>query len=632
MAEVAGVVLGIFPLLVTAVEHYDEILRPLETYRHFPSKLKLVQRQLKTQKAIFQNQSYLLVSRLTSKDDANRFFDRRSSWQNNPHIDIELATRLSRSAEACKDLIRAIEDHLCDLEAETKLLETWIADTGDGDASANGGKLWFRQVRKKIKFSFSGPRFDRCIAGLRQLNQDFIYLSNPILHIDASGHHTVPWVRPTAQNAGWNIEEYQFTRKASQHLYEALRKACTSHTEHSANLCLDAIPVCCDDANSIHVEFSIAYTPRLLADGVPMVKPMWLVIESVINETVLGDASEATAISGNPMEEALHVLSDTLERQELEGTASRLLPGTKRVRFAAACSEQQKTKRHSPNVSVSKPTHFTPKLEILKNFCEERNFCTQLQHWQLRPHPNECIRECLGLLDRTNTHHHLVYRTPNKTSSPKKGLISLAQLISSISEGKPTRGLPLIERLRLAKKLASAVLKLHATPWLAKTWRSENVFFFDQEQDATKQYEHALTAPHLSVPVGLNQLTTAESNDNPNQQLLAYNPILFGLGVILLELGFETPMRSLQQPEDLAGGMETRLTEYFTASRLSKMLGSTLGSTYAGIVRKLLVCDFGHGDDFNDPKLQAAFYSDVVCQLEKLEEGLRKLEQGLSGG
>lgn len=33
MEEAAGVALGVVPLLVAAVQHYDDILRPFETYK-----------------------------------------------------------------------------------------------------------------------------------------------------------------------------------------------------------------------------------------------------------------------------------------------------------------------------------------------------------------------------------------------------------------------------------------------------------------------------------------------------------------------------------------------------------------------------------------------------------------------
>ena len=53
-----------------------------------------------------------------------------------------------------------------------------------------------------------------------------------------------------------------------------------------------------------------------------------------------------------------------------------------------------------------------------------------------------------------------------------------------------------------------------------------------------------------------------------------------------------------------------------------------MGSSYSKIVKKLLQCDFGCGDDLNEPELQASYYKDVVCELDRLEQGFRKLQLG----
>ncbi len=45
-------------------------------------------------------------------------------------------------------------------------------------------------------------------------------------------------------------------------------------------------------------------------------------------------------------------------------------------------------------------------------------------------------------------------------------------------------------------------------------------------------------------------------------------------------------------------------------------------------MKQLLECDFGCGDDLNDPKLQAGFHRDVVCALDKLEQGFREVQIG----
>lgn len=92
---------------------------------------------------------------------------------------------------------------------------------------------------------------------------------------------------------------------------------------------------------------------------------------------------------------------------------------------------------------------------------------------------------------------------------------------------------------------------------------------------------------------------------------------------MLLEIAFEAPLQSLQQPVDLDANHEDGHTELFTAKRVSRIASRPLGGRYTKIVRKCLSCDFGRGDDLNEMVLQEAVYRDVVHELDQLEKKLR---------
>ena len=52
-----------------------------------------------------------------------------------------------------------------------------------------------------------------------------------------------------------------------------------------------------------------------------------------------------------------------------------------------------------------------------------------------------------------------------------------------------------------------------------------------------------------------------------------------------------------------------------------------MGVNYKMVVRKCLGCGFGEGTtDLNNPGLQAVFYKDVVCELERLERAFMTLQ------
>ena len=65
-----------------------------------------------------------------------------------------------------------------------------------------------------------------------------------------------------------------------------------------------------------------------------------------------------------------------------------------------------------------------------------------------------------------------------------------------------------------------------------------------------------------------------------------------------------------------------------TAKRVANTVVREMGGTYSKIVKKLLQCNFGCGDDLNDPKLQGIVHRDVVCELERLEQEFSDLRFG----
>jgi hypothetical protein len=107
------------------------------------------------------------------------------------------------------------------------------------------------------------------------------------------------------------------------------------------------------------------------------------------------------------------------------------------------------------------------------------------------------------------------------------------------------------------------------------------------------------------------------------------NPYLFELGVILIELAHQAPLSAFREKCEVSDIYENKWSRYVLADRVSKSLARSLGPSYAKVVRKCLGCDFGEGTtDLNDPGLQAVFYRDVVCELERLEREFAKLYLG----
>ncbi len=274
-------------------------------------------------------------------------------------------------------------------------------------------------------------------------------------------------------------------------------------------------------------------------------------------------------------------------------------------------------------VRILDPVLATPSLVPSNSPTQRRilkDLCLQIQSSGESSEPEGKDEVCVGCLETTN-YDQLVYTNclsspsfcPNKTLLPLAGLftglVDRAHLCSSV---------PYYKRLSIAANLARSVLMFWGSPWVRSSWTSHDVLFpgaaVDDESD------------HADVDRIFVEAVVKESNLSEDSvtslRPFAPNALLFGLGVMLLELSFETAWQNMQDDNEHEAGPHS---EFFTVTRMSKKISPTLGITYANIVQKCLRCDFGHGDDLSNPALQEAFYREVVLKLEQLENSFRTL-------
>ncbi len=241
---------------------------------------------------------------------------------------------------------------------------------------------------------------------------------------------------------------------------------------------------------------------------------------------------------------------------------------------------------------------------------------------------------CIGFLESSPESKHLVYvdgRAQSVSSGQITTMTSLMDLFAILRQRKdsPEATMSSFERVRLARQLATAVLQFHATPWLKGSWRSSDVFLYGIDPK-TFQAIAEVNEPYLDVLVKGPRCAITRTPTLPSRTLIR-NPFLFGLGVMLLELVHQAPLRTLQKPIDIDINEDSN-TEYYIADRVRLGSSRLLGGRYAEVARKCVQCDFGRGSDLNDVAFQEVFYREVVEELEGLEAKLRELDLGGCGG
>lgn len=156
------------------------------------------------------------------------------------------------------------------------------------------------------------------------------------------------------------------------------------------------------------------------------------------------------------------------------------------------------------------------------------------------------------------------------------------------------------------------------------SWRSDDVYFFLLNEVDASQEVPRLASPYLNVKIRGQCGSLSGASSFPDQAL-ARNPLLFSLGVVLLEIAYCANLMSLQRPTDAENGLTSGYTEFFAARRLAKVARNDMGKKYHEVVERLIECDFGCGDDLNNPLLQAAFHNQVISPLEELEKKLHEI-------
>ncbi|KAJ5099348.1 purine and uridine phosphorylase, partial [Penicillium argentinense] len=394
----------------------------------------------------------------------------------------------------------------------------------------------------------------------------------------------------------WTIEDhrefqhFRIVQQAACNLYDSFGTACQAHSVHNVHLSLQP------DLNGplAQVRFNVA----LIQNTTPG-KAVWINVESTIKscEGSFQSASSSFLTSCS---------SQKRPRQYEEGTCPPKV--VKRVQF----QQQESIPGPLQALRPEEPIVAIPNLYLQRNLCAlvERSLCQGNSG------------SCIGLLGDNAICKHLAY-IDTQTNSRTTSASSLAQLIS-LSRSKPTREMGIYECVRLAKYLATAVLYYHATPWLKKAWRSNDVQFFGGHDSLLQQTQRAL--PYITTSI---QASNSIDSTHPKSFVyhhLIRNPVLFGLGIMFIELIHQAPIATLEEPIDLVKGETQDFVEYFTADRLVGHSNQIVSKSFREIIRKCLHCDFGHDSDFSSPALQEAFYHDVIAGLENLEKLFKELQ------
>ncbi|KAF2122662.1 hypothetical protein BDV96DRAFT_639235 [Lophiotrema nucula] len=579
--EIAGVVLGALPLIISAFEHYAEGIATAKRFWRYKTEMRSLIEQIKTTKVIFINTMEQLLTGIVRADQMDAFLSRPAGelWRVS-EVDEKLKSRLRDAYEIYFDNVRGMEVSL------KKIMEKLALDA-DGKPQFRDPNA-FKQEYKRLKFSVSTSEYGDLMSNLKTYNQNLTQLTKQSIDLEPTRTAT----------KGRSCPNFKALQEFAKNLYSTLRSSWScSCPEHAVNLRLE--------------------------NRVEKFEEVGAVLEQVPFRVIFSYTSDAHPLTWR--EADIRYLSDKPKSIALSpsSTSSPPAPRTsRRVRF----EQIELQMRHSAvtattstvagaTLSTSTVTaHSSPTPSQIRDLCKA---IARLQ----QPQRDLCIGYLLDGLQRK----HGIYLLDSPLSHQHQwSVYSLKDVLSK--SPKVNKRLTQYDKLRVAIDLASSVLQLYKTPWLDKEWTKDDVFFIHRPgAPPTSIYEHPFVCQKFKSSA------VDDSNQNLSAQRQSFrvirNQTLYTLGTMLIELWYGRSIEELQEPSDL-DCQGTPGVAWCTAERLVEHeLEFEAGTRYSDAVRRCIRCDFDRKDlSLDNESFQHAVYDGVVAPLEKTLQQFNSLD------
>lgn len=446
---------------------------------------------------------------------------------------------------------------------------------------------WLRRLRQRSKISFSKDRYD---DKLRELASRIESLHRIRKHVE----HIEDITRAPEASLSESVDYFRLLQLASSRLHDALEThwRCPSSQVHFANICLEA-----PEGETRDIHFDLAWScPGPANVHSKAVAPIRLSIEAFLEPQTL--SFERSHLSDH--QKALESMLGKAAESNTIGPQSKAIVGS----------------------GQSSITHFAAVGASVLDLHTVPDLC----HHLIRQPTLSATSHCIGFLQKTKTFRHVIYG-PISAPPPQNAMRTLEDALQAAKCSAD--GIPLPEKLSLAKLLALAVLRFHSTPWLDPQWQSQDVVFFNVRDFSVDPLRMPFLRSSVRTQASAVNEVTAQIEHSPDQRAVVQgkrpmrshvrNQTLYNLAIMLIELAYNSPIKDLQAPEDNQGDL---LTSYWTAERLAENVRKVLGQRYAEAVKICLHCGFGPSDDLDDLDLQGEFFSKVVRKLEKCADAV----------
>ncbi|KAF1992333.1 hypothetical protein K402DRAFT_416007 [Aulographum hederae CBS 113979] len=552
--EIAGLALGAFPLLISAIEHYKDGAEPLADWWQFKRVYTKTLQELKLYNLLLERTLEQLILPLVADDD--KIKDLLASpggdlWSDKV-LDKQLRERLSKAYELyidfMKDLVEALEKLKHELGADNLQFQKEVhirqtIQTGGTSRTVIFSRSVFEYQAQRIRFSFSrsgrGKLFTKIKECLEKLN-------TLLKTSDTSAK-----IRKTTERSVFDSKINSLWRHANR-IYDFILKTwtCPCQQHHCANLLLQ-------HRTSPDVSFSIVF----LYGSVSSATKPWRQRETTIKwedvliptNSSLGSrqpAKPAPTCSKTPSTN-INTTKPISKPNSRAGLKSGVAPPSS---SSSTCTI---TSNPIPKRGVTWAATVPPSNPPKGHPAAITNLCQTLAK------PTSLITECFGVFEDSNERYRVF---PALQLNDHGSCVSLGDLLSQGS----TTTLTWAQRYFIGLTIASSHLQLQSTSWLSTAWSKDGIIFL---RSITNPDEILTKEPYLSHAFSKPL--------NRNTQMTKMHPFA-SLGVLILELHYGSTLEEnpVRQKYLMPDGSPNPFMDFTAAIEWSHTLEEEVGAEY----------------------------------------------------
>ncbi|KAI3581971.1 hypothetical protein IWW34DRAFT_354836 [Fusarium oxysporum f. sp. albedinis] len=579
--EVAGIVLGSIPIVVSALQCYMNGLGTLQNFRSYKRILRSLILTLKTEHVNLQNICEKLLTGIAPQTRIEEMIrDPFGDLWREEEIFNKLRLRLWSSLQVFDDRVQDMREAIEEMIEKLNIGPDGKVDSyGQHCASANSEQTeWMESSSIK-------KQFKRATFILQKSNHEEVLTR---IRDGVSALQQLVVLNTDLESQRKSRSQGRLNKLVNGMLggiYHALRSTMTCK---------------CSDLHEV---------------GLRLTPPSRTVIPEDDDEDIIKELQFRLAVSymaASQTEASKHWNEILLKRKEgpkastVSFTAQSTTTSRKTVGFAVPSTTSSTNSQQSQTVIVeSALSNLT--LNTLRTISEPvcskhiSNLCEAMQTMGKRKQGERCghIQHCY----MTETKKYDVYTLECLGSCDEWSLVPLKQVLQDPA-------LLYGDKLRLAWMIACGILQMQGTPWVADIPRSEDIFI--AQKGGVHQFQHVFVLRHFP------------EYPRVNASVSPTNPFMLYLGILLIELILGQSIATLDSPQTqtLEPGLPRHILDYEAANKLLGRVMMTGGSGYYNAVERCLRSDMQIGTSGNS----CCFQGDVISGiLGPLEQDLRRL-------